>query len=321
MIKTPSFWFKKNHILSTILSPLAYIYYHGHLLKRCLEKEIRIKTPTICIGNLSVGGSGKTSVTIAVRKLLSKNYKNIFVLSRGYKSLNRKPKIVSNHDTAKEVGDEACVHKMYGKICIARNRKEGALLCEKLMSDLIILDDGFQSKNIKKDISIVVFESDRMFGNEKLLPAGPLREKIGDGLDRADAVICIDNENRNSSLKVPNSLPVFFANKRISFNKKPKRKIFAFCGLGNPESFFKGLENFGLIIKKKKLFPDHHHFDNWEIEKLVKIAENEKIDLVTTLKDFVKIEKKYKDRIIVANLDIDFKNKDQFLKFLNNKLK
>ena len=139
----------------------------GNLEKRCFEKEITIKTPTICIGNLSVGGSGKTSVTIAVRKLLSKNYKNIFVLSRGYKSLNRKPKIVSNHDTAKEVGDEACVHKMYGKICIARNRKEGALLCEKLMSDLIILDDGFQSKNIKKDISIVVFESDRMFGNEK----------------------------------------------------------------------------------------------------------------------------------------------------------
>ena len=192
MIKTPNFWFKKNHILSTILTPLAYIYYHGHLLKRCFEKEITIKTPTICIGNLSVGGSGKTSVVISIRKLLSKNYKNIFVLSRGYKSLNKKPKIVSNHDTPREVGDEACVHKIYGKICIARNRKEGAILCEKLMSDLIILDDGFQSKNIKKDISIIVFESDRMFGNEKLLPAGPLREKIVDGLIRADAVICID---------------------------------------------------------------------------------------------------------------------------------
>ena len=321
MIKTPNFWFKKNHILSTVLTPLAYIYYHGHLLKRCFEKEITIKTPTICIGNLSVGGSGKTSVVISIRKLLSKNYKNIFVLSRGYKSLNKKPKIVSNHDTAREVGDEACVHKIYGKICIARNRQEGAILCEKLMSDLIILDDGFQSKNIKKDISIIVFESDRMFGNEKLLPAGPLREKIVDGLDRADAVICIDNENGKSSLKLPHSLPIFFANKRISFNKKPKKKIFAFCGLGNPENFFKSLENIGLIIIKKKIFPDHHYFNNSEIEKLVKIAENEKIDLVTTLKDFVKIENKYKGKIIVANLNIDFKNKDELLKFLNNKLK
>ena len=321
MIKTPNFWFKKNHILSTILTPFAYIYYHGHLLKRCFEKEITIKTPTICIGNLSVGGSGKTSVVISIRKLLSKNYKNIFVLSRGYKSLNKKPKIVSNHDTAKDVGDEACVHKIYGKICIARNRKEGAILCEKLMSDLIILDDGFQSKNIKKDISIIVFESDRMFGNEKLLPAGPLREKIVDGLNRADAVICIDNENGNSSLKLPNSLPIFFANKRISFNKKPKKKIFAFCGLGNPENFFNSLENIGLIIIKKKIFPDHHYFSNSEIEKLIKIAENENIDLVTTLKDFVKIENKYKGKIIVANLNIDFRNKYEFLKFLNNKLK
>ena len=321
MIKTPSFWFKKNHILSTILSPLAYIYYHGHLLKRCLEKEIRIKTPTICIGNLSVGGSGKTSVTIAVRKLLSENYKNIFVLSRGYKSLSRKPKIVSNHDTAKEVGDEACVHKMYGKICIARNRKEGALLCEKLMSDLIILDDGFQSKNIEKDISIIVFESDRMFGNQKLLPAGPLREKIEDGIKRADAIIYIKNDNKKMHLKFPKSLPIFFAYKKILFKKKPKRNIFAFCGLGNPENFFKSLENLGLVISKKKVFPDHHYFNNSEIEKLIKISETENVDLVTTLKDFVKIDEKYQNKIIVADLDINFKNKDKFLKFLNKKLK
>jgi len=321
MIKAPNFWYIKNHILSLILSPLAYIYYQVHLLKRFLEKETKISTPTICIGNLCVGGSGKTPVVIAVRKLLSKNYKKIFVVSQGYKSLIKKPKIVSNHDTAKEVGDEACVHKMFGDICISRNRKEGALLCEKLMSDLIILDDGFQSKNIKKDISIIVFESDRMFGNEKLIPAGPLREKIEDGLERADGIVCIDNENKKPSLNVSSSLPIFFANKRIIFSKKPKKNVFAFCGLGNPENFFKSLEKFGLIVSKKKVFPDHHYFNNSEIEEMAKTAKNKNIDLVTTLKDFVKIEKKHKNKIKVADLRIDFKDKGKFLKFLSKKLK
>tara|TARA_B100000989_G_scaffold294798_1_gene274565 strand:- start:30 stop:995 length:966 start_codon:yes stop_codon:yes gene_type:complete len=321
MIKTPNFWFKKNHISSILLSPLAFIYYQGHLLKRFFEKEIKITTPTICIGNLNIGGSGKTPVVIAVRKLLSKKYRNIFVLSRGYKSLNKKPKIVSNDDTAKEVGDEAYIHKKYGKICIARDRKEGALLCEKLKSDLIILDDGFQSKNIKKNIAIIVVDSDRMFGNQRLLPAGPLREKIEDGIKRADAIIYIKNNDKKLSLEIPSSLPVFLAYRRIVFKKKPKREIFAFCGLGNPENFFKSLENFGLVISKKKVFPDHHYFNNLEIEEIIKIAETENIDLVTTLKDYVKIDEKYKNKIKVADLEIDFRNKNKFLEFLNKKLK
>ena len=160
-----------------------------------------------------------------------------------------------------------------------------------------------------------------MFGNEKLIPAGPLREKIEDGLERADGIVCIDNENKKPSLNVSSSLPIFFANKRIIFSKKPKKNVFAFCGLGNPENFFKSLEKFGLIVSKKKVFPDHHYFNNSEIEEMAKTAKNKNIDLVTTLKDFVKIEKKHKNKIKVADLRIDFKDKGKFLKFLSKKLK
>ena len=153
MKMAPKFWYVKHHIFSILLSPVSLLYNIIHKIYYKLSSEIKISIPTICVGNLVIGGAGKTPVVIELRKLLSKNYNSIFVLLRGYRRTSSKEKIVDINDEPEAVGDEAILHKKYGQVCVAKDRKEGANLCIQNKADLLILDDGFQSKHIKKDIS------------------------------------------------------------------------------------------------------------------------------------------------------------------------
>ena len=147
MYKTPTFWKKKN-LLSYFLLPFSGFYSFIYFLYYKFKKEIKIKTPVICVGNIVFGGAGKTPTTIKIRQLLSKNFSNIHVLTRGYLGQEKGPIIVSKKMSYKDVGDESIIHSTYGLTCVSKNKVNGANFCEKRNADLIILDDGFQSVSV-----------------------------------------------------------------------------------------------------------------------------------------------------------------------------
>lgn len=320
MIKAPIFWFKKFHPFSILLFPISLIYILIHNLNRKLKTEIKVNVPIICIGNLIIGGAGKTSVVIALRKLLNKKFDNIYVLARGYKGSHKSIHFVSKTDDFDLVGDEAVLHKQYGNVLVAKNRIDGAKACIDKNADLIILDDGFQSKHVKKDVSFIVCDSQRQFGNKMCIPSGPLRETISSGIQRTDAIIFIQRNNEKLDLNIQNKIPVFYAKRIIKTNVNIKKKIFAFCGLGNPESFFNSIMDMGFKIVKKKVFPDHYKYSHEEILELKRLANLDNLILITSEKDIQRVNKQDRKDINTISSEILFLEKKRLCDFLFREL-
>ena len=320
-MKIPNFWYKKKSILSNTLLPISVLYNFFSLILQSTKKEVKIKIPTICVGNLTIGGSGKTPVVIALNKILSKKYKRIHTLLRGYKGKINFPKIVEENDDAKLVGDEALIHRMNNYTCIAKNKIDGAKLCLKNKADLIILDDGLQSTHIFKNLSFIVTDSLFMFGNRKLFPSGPLRESIKTGFSKANALIIIKNSLKEKIINIPKNIPIFFAQKLIKLPKLKSKNIYAFCGLGIHEKFYNSLEKNGLNIEEKENFKDHHFFKDNEILKIIRISKKKKLEILTTRKDYVKINPNLKKHIKVVDLEIKFDSEKKIFNFIQKSLK
>ncbi len=317
LIKSPNFWTEKNNI-SLLMMPLSGLYFLFYKLYQKISNERVLQTPVICVGNAVIGGSGKTPICIKIREILNKNYKNIFVLTRGYLGREKGPLIVNRKHTFKCVGDESIIHMQYGKTCMSKDRFYGGKLCNENNCDLIIMDDGFQSKNIKKDISILVIDNNYGFGNERIFPAGPLREPSNESINRADAIIII-GEKFNKKFNFKDKI-VFYAKKEIQLKKNINKEIYAFSGLGNNLNFFNSLKK-KFILKYTKSFPDHYIYKESDLEKIYTLSKEKKLSMVCTLKDFVKIPHKYKKNVNVANLKIKLENEDEFFKFLVSRLK
>ncbi len=319
MLKSPKFWQQKN-FLSSFFLPLSYIFHLSYLIYFKIKREIKINTPVLCVGNIVIGGSGKTPIAIKLRKILSKKFSNIFVLTRGYKGLKKGPLIIKKKSTFTEVGDEGILHSHFGTTCMSKNKTLGAVFCEKNKSDLIIMDDGLQSRNVKKQVSLLVVDSEYALGNERIFPAGPLRQSINFSLKLSDAVIIVDNSNNYLKHKVLKDKKIFFAKKIIKIRNLNNHKIFAFCGLGNNKNFLNGLKKLNYDVKKFKGFPDHHIYKTNEIKKIINYAKLNKLSIVCTQKDYLKIPDKFKKDIYVADLDIQIINEKKFFDFLVKKL-
>tara|TARA_Y100001954_G_C15801723_1_gene600484 strand:+ start:755 stop:1714 length:960 start_codon:yes stop_codon:yes gene_type:complete len=315
ILKAPKFWKKKN-FLSFIFLFFSFIYILIYRIYLLINKEKEIGVPIICVGNAIIGGSGKTPIVIKLRKILKKKYKNIFVLTKGYKGSDKGPLLVSLKNNFRSVGDESLIHAIHGKTCVSKNRLKGAYFCKNNKSDLIIMDDGLQSKNVKKNLRFLVIDNDYMFGNNRVFPAGPLREPFEDSIKKAHAVIIIGKKRREKFII---NKPIFYANKKIYVKKRLKKDIFAFSGLGNNENFFNALkEKFN--IKNFKSFPDHHVYKNSEIEQIISISQKKDLSILCTLKDYLKIPKEYKDKINFADLEIKFEKEKELFNFVNSKI-
>ena len=318
MIKTPYFW-KKINIFSISLLPLSIIYWFVLKFYQLLSKETYVGVPIICIGNIVVGGSGKTPMAIKLRKLLN-NYNKIFVLTRGYKGSKKGPLIVSRHSTYQEVGDESLIHAKYGSTCVSKNKRLGAYLCKKERADLIIMDDGLQSKDLVKKIKILVIDSDYGFGNKLLLPSGPLRDTIDYTISKCDFIIVFGNPKDDKFKKITEKKNLFFAQKIITIKKLRKKKIYAFSGLGNNENFFNQLKKSKYEIIKFKTFPDHYKYLENDLKNIVSEAEKYNLPIVCTEKDFVKVPKQFKKKIYVAELDIEIFSSKNFVNSIKQRL-
>ncbi len=312
---------ENNNIISLILRPLSFLYFIVIKIYMVLKKQRVCSIPVICVGNVTLGGAGKTPTVIEIRRLLRKHINNIFVLTRGFKGKKKGPLIVENNSNVIDVGDESLLHVRQGPTCMAKKKIDGAALCEKLNSNLIIMDDGLQSIDIKKNLKILVVDGQFGFGNEKLFPSGPLREPVKDCIARSDIIIVIDPRKKLKDLnKIPKK-KIFFAKKIISFKKFLNKRIFVFSAIANNDGFHNSLRNNGLKIQRIKNFSDHYYFKKKEIIRIIDQAKKENLSIVCTEKDFTKVPSELKKYIIPIKLNLEINESKRLVKLILEKIK
>ena len=328
MINTPEFWFKKDLISrfkTLLLLPFSIIWILLSLIKRNFAKRYKSHLKVICIGNLSIGGTGKTPFSIQTYKILEiLGYKPVF-LTRGYRGLTKGPILVNKSHNHKDVGDEALLLSKVGTTIVSSNRCIGAKYIEKLKKnyDIIIMDDGLQNYQLEQDIKLLLIDKKFLFGNGYCIPAGPLRQTITQGLKKIDAIIFTgDGDIKDINLNFINNIQNFDTKLEIKNTFKTKQNNFlAFCALGNPIKFFNTLKKNNFKIVLTKSFPDHYEYKNKDINTLREEAYNRNLKLITTEKDYVKIDDK-ENEISVLPIEINFSKADgnKFKSFLKEKI-
>jgi len=303
-LEPPSWWYKgKIPVAAWGLWPIAAVY--GSAVERRFRTTVpyRSALPVICVGNLTVGGAGKTPMALKIASLLRDGGRNLAFLTRGYGGSERGPHIVdAAADGADRVGDEPLLLARAAAVAVSRNRPAGAKLLETLGSDVIVMDDGFQNPSLEKDFSLVVVDAGAGAGCGHVFPLGPLRAKLGFQLAMADAVAIlggqehsafaarIERERRQAGLA---ALPILHA--RIApliTDEMRERRFLAFCGIGRPGKFFETLARAGVAVVKSRAFPDHHPYTEADARSLLAEAKLLEAGLVTTEKDAVRLKGK-----------------------------
>ena len=302
----PKFWETKNFI-SLILYPFSAITFLINSIKKfSIKKTFEIKT--ICIGNIFIGGTGKTSLAIEINELLRKKFRTVF--------------IKKNYENQM---DEMNLLKNRGKIISSSKRENALSAASKKKYQVAILDDGLQQKNINYDLKIACFNSKYALGNEYMLPAGPLRENLN--VIKNYDLIFLSGEKKNKKLllklKSINKNLQIFEGKYKPLNLKKfnlRKKYLMFCGIGNPHEFEQTLVKSKFNISKKIIFPDHHKFSNVDLKKLKYNASRDNLTLVTTEKDFFRLDKAQRKNIKFLKIKLEIKDKEKLKKILISKL-
>lgn len=277
-INKPKFWDKKIGIISIILLPLSLVFILLIFLKKKLTKENVFKIPIICIGNIYLGGTGKTPVSIFLAKELSRLGKKPAILRKYYKNHNDEYNLIKDK---------------FHNLIICKNRIDGLEKIDKSDSDIAILDDGLQDYSIKKNLKVICFNNNQKIGNGLLLPSGPLRENLN---VLKETQIVIINGNRDKKfeqkiLDVNKKIDIFYSTyKPININQFKNKKLLALAGIGNPENFFKLIEDNNLKIEKKLIFPDHYKFSKPEIQNIIDFSKKKNYEIIMTEKDYFKIK-------------------------------
>ncbi len=306
-VKKPKFWDHKGlSFFSVILLPFSLVYYIAHLTNFFFKKPKKFKIPVICIGNIYLGGTGKTPLALKIFNIA--------------KSLGKKPAFVKkNHNY---VIDEIKMLEKSGKTFSTDKRETGILLSIENQNDLAILDDGFQDFSIKPDFSVLCFNSKQLIGNGFLIPSGPLREKLK-AILRADCVVIngnknIEFENKLKTIAGNKELPIFYSEYKIkNFEKFMNKKIIAFAGIGNPSNFFDLLKEKNIILKQTFSFPDHH---NYTTEDFDRIIGDKSTKIVTTEKDYYRMTDEQKKNCEYVEIELIIKEENQFKNLLEQNI-
>lgn len=296
----PQFWDKKISFLSLILYPLSLITIFIFKLKKILIKQQKFKLPIICVGNIYLGGTGKTPLSILLSKELNKFGKKPGIVRKFYQS---------------HKDEYLLIEKYSNNLILRKNRITGILEAEKKF-DAIILDDGFQDFKIKKDLNILCFNQKQLIGNGLIIPAGPLRENLN-SVKNASIIVINGKKHENFENKLLNfnkNLKFFYSNyKPLNLNGFQNEKLLVYAGIGNPNNFFDLLTKNNLKIQKKFVFPDHHELSEEELLKILEIAEKHKLKILTTEKDFLKLKHDFKHKVNFLKVELEIENKNVLL--------
>ena len=301
----------KYKLISFLLYPVSLLWIFIDKLKFLLVKPYTSYLKIICVGNINVGGTGKTPIAIFLFKILKKMGYNPIFLTSGYKSKISKPCMANVNVSL--FGDEAIILKKIGPTVVSKNKLKGIKYIETLNSrkriyDVIVMDDGLQNYSIEKDLCFLTVDRKSLFGNEFCLPSGPLRQSFNSCKKNINKIILTGNNNfkKNSKFFKRDILNSYIKVDKVS----SKNKFLAFSGLGDNFKFIDTLKSANYDIAFTKQFKDHHNYKENEIINLIKFANDNNLRLITTEKDFVKIPKKYHLKINCLKIKIEFDKYD-----------
>lgn len=284
----PEFWYNGKTV-PIWARWLSHLYGRGRAMHVASTQALRAPLPTICVGNLTVGGAGKTPVSMALRGLLADQAP--WILLRGYGGTVRGPHRVLPDDSPSVVGDEALLHRRYGPVVVARDRGQGAaMIAQQPGARLIIMDDGLQNRHIAPQIRIGVFDGMIGIGNGMMLPAGPLRVPFDEGVMNLDAAVIIGDDQTGLRARLPADMPLFTAQLVPDWQQIDRAvRYVAVAGIGRPEKFFTMLRDAGVTLAETISFPDHHSYTKPDMTRLDDRARVHGATLITTEKDLVKM--------------------------------
>ena len=311
--KKPKFWdYKKPNLIAYLLTPLNFIFKINNIILNNKSKKKYQNIKTICVGNIYVGGTGKTPTVIKLYEIFK----------------NTKLKVSTAKKFYSDQKDEHVILENRSEFITSDNRKKVVQKAIKENYELLIFDDGLQDKLIDYDFKLVCFDSKNWIGNGLLIPSGPMRETI-DSLKKYDAVIIknIDkksgqNEIYESINKVNPKIKIFNSFFKIKnkdeFNLNDKFLIFS--GIGNSNSFREILIKNNFNVVEEIVFPDHFNYKTHDVLNLVKVAENKNIKIITTEKDYVKIPKNLRAKINFIKIDLEILEQKQLTELIKSKI-
>ncbi len=302
----PKFWEKKNSLLSLLLLPFSLLFQFIYLIKKRLSSQHSFQIPVICVGNIYVGGTGKTPLSILIVKELKKQNKKPAIIKKYY----------SNH-----IDEHNLINESLDCLFLDKQRSEAIKNAQKKNYDIAILDDGFQDHSIKKNLNILCFNSKQLVGNGMTLPSGPLRESMN-AIKKAQIVLINGEKNRlfeEKILNISDKVKIFYS-KYLPMNieEYKNKKLFAFAGIGDPKNFFDLLVNNNLKIYKKIEFPDHYNFSKSEIRKMIDESLQNNCELITTEKDYYRIKNYGFKQIKFLKIKLEILEKDKFINEILN---
>jgi tetraacyldisaccharide 4'-kinase len=252
--------------------------------------------PVICVGNLTVGGAGKTPTALAVAHQLLQIRERPFFLSRGYGGrLSGPVRVDPSFHRAADVGDEPLLLARLAPTIVAHDRVAGARMARTVGASVIVMDDGFQNPSLKKDLSIIAVDGTRGIGNGRILPAGPLRAPLDVQIKQARAIIVVGGADGGTGIEgLARRYNVAVLHGRLEPNRASLaalggQKVLAFAGIGNPDKFFATLGEAGVTVAERESFRDHHRYTAAEAETLIRRADTAGLVLMTTEKDHVRL--------------------------------
>ena len=303
--KKPAFWdYSGLSFFSIILYPLSILFLFFSLLVKFFKIQKRFSIPIICIGNIYVGGTGKTPLALEIYKIIKSFGKNPGFIKKGYSYLF----------------DEIKMLEKVGKTFTNKNRKKALNSLISDNHDVAILDDGFQDFSIKKDFSIVCFNSKQLVGNGFVIPSGPLRENFK-SIKRADCIFINGNKNiqfENKIKRINSNIKIFYSKYKIkNLENFRNKEVVAFAGIGNPSNFFDLLRENNIDVKREYSFPDHHNYSQKDFDIIIK-KDIKKI--VTTEKDYSRMNDKQKLNCESLEINLEIENKDELINLIKNKI-
>ena len=297
----PKFWDKTNiSFFSVLLFPIALIIKLLIFFKHFFIKGNRCSVPVICVGNIYLGGTGKTPLSIEIYSIL--------------KSLSMNPAFIRKKYASFQ--DEAELEKRVGPIY--QNKKRINAIKEAVQNNIniAILDDGFQDLSINKNLSIICFNEKQWIGNGLTIPSGPLREDLS-SLKRANCVFINGEKNIDIEKKIYDKnkkIKIYYTKyKPININEFKNKRIMTFAGIGNPINFFNLLKKNNINIIDEVKFPDHHNYSVEELENLINKSKERNSILLTTEKDYFRIKQDYKKNINFLKIVTEIENRSQFV--------
>ena len=336
---TPIFWYESKgffaKVLPFLLYPLGKFYALLSLMKYSCTVQKKLPAPVICVGNFTVGGSGKTPTVIALTHVLKDHFqKNPAILTRGYGSKiikqSKKPYVVQKHDCAKNVGDEPLLLAHHAPTFIHKNRYACGYAAIQNHADALILDDGLQNPSLYKDFNLLVVDGLQRFGNGFIFPSGPLRQSLNQGLKHVHAVLLIDSTGgigeetwqhlRKTIQHHGAHVEIFTGIFESDPFALPPQPILAFAGIGYPEKFRQFLANKGYDVLEFLSFPDHHQYTEKDLLRLQSLESRYGVPIFTTEKDAVKLRENNLKNLYTVSIRLHINEKDRFLDYLAHRI-